>query len=72
MNNVCRRNGTRIAALLVSIFVAGGMAACTPTVRIEAPKEPIEINLNIKIEQEIRIRLDKEVEDLIGENPDIF
>ncbi len=68
------RNGKdKLAArALLFVFVAGSMGACTPTVKIEAPDKPIEINLNIKIEQEIRIRLDKEVEDLIGENPDIF
>ncbi len=47
-------------------------AACTPTVRIEAPSQPIEINLNVKIDQEIRIRLDKDVEDMIANNPDLF
>ena len=46
--------------------------ACSPSVKIEAPDKPIEINLNVKIEQEIRVRLDKEVEDLIEENPDLF
>jgi len=46
--------------------------ACTPTVRVEAPREPITINLNVKIDQEVRVRLDKEVEDLISSNPDLF
>jgi hypothetical protein len=47
-------------------------AACTPTVKVQAPDKPIEINLNVKIDQEVRIKLDKEVEDLIAENEDIF
>ena len=46
--------------------------ACTPTVRLEAPREPITINLNVKIDQEVRVNLDKEVEDLIASNPDLF
>ena len=41
-------------------------------VQIKAPDKPIEINLNVKIDQEVRVRLDKEVEDLITENPDLF
>ncbi len=45
--------------------------ACA-TVKIVAPDEPIEINLNIKIEQELRLKLDKEAADLIEGNPDIF
>ena len=47
-------------------------AACTPTVRVQAPTEPITINLHVKVEQEIRVKLEREVEDLIASNPDIF
>jgi len=47
-------------------------AACTPRVMVEAPKDPITINLNVKIDQEVRVKLDKEVEDLIADNPDLF
>ncbi|MEO0465493.1 MAG: YnbE family lipoprotein [Pseudomonadota bacterium] len=46
------------------------LPACT--VAVQAPSEPININLNVKIDQEVRIKLDKEVEDLIAENPDLF
>ena len=55
--------------LLAAALVVG---ACTPTVKVEAPSEPITINLNVKIDQEVRIRLDEEVEDLISQNPDLF
>lgn len=58
---------------LIPILAAcGALAACSPTVKLEAPDKPIEINLNVKIDQEIRIKLDREVEDLIKDNPDIF
>lgn len=50
---------------------AFALSACV-TAKIEAPDKPIEINLNVKIDQEVRIKLDKEVEDLITNNPDIF
>lgn len=42
------------------------------TVKVQAPDKPIEINLNVKIDQEVRVRMDREIEDLIAENPDIF
>ncbi|MAI90499.1 MAG: YnbE family lipoprotein [Ponticaulis sp.] len=48
------------------------VCACTPTVRVAAPTEPITINLNVRIDQEVRVRLDREVEDLIADNPDLF
>jgi len=59
-------------ALIPALAAAIGLTACTPTVQVAAPKEPIRIDLNVKIDQEIRVRLDKEVEDLINNNPDIF
>lgn len=48
-----------------------GLAACQPTVKVEAPKEPIVINLNVKIEQEIRVKVEKDVEDLLQDS-DLF
>jgi hypothetical protein len=48
------------------------LAAGCATVQVRAPDKPIEINLNVKIDQEIRVKLDKDVEALIKDNPDIF
>lgn len=58
--------------MLVIVFIAGILTACTPTVKVEAPDKPIVINLNVKIEQEVRIKVEKGVEDLLSDNPDIF
>lgn len=59
---------TRIAMMVLFL----GLSACQPKVQIIAPDKPIEINLNVKVDQEVRVRLDKEVEDLISDNPDLF
>lgn len=48
------------------------LAACQPTVKVEAPDKPIVINLNVKIEQEVRIKVERDVEDLLKSNPDLF
>lgn len=48
------------------------LAACTVTHKIAPSSEPIRIDLNVKIDQEVRVRLDNEVEELIAENPDLF
>ena len=48
------------------------LAACEPTVRVEAPKEPITINLNIKLDAEVRVKLEQEAREDIKKNPDIF
>ena len=55
--------------LIVTVLTVGG---CSPTVRIEAPDKPIVINLNVKIEQEVRVRVEKEVDSLAKSNPGIF
>ena len=59
--------------LLLPVLCTGFLVAgCLPTVKIEAPDKPITINLNVKIDQEIRVKLDKDVEELIADNPDLF
>lgn len=60
-----RRLLTGLAALPV-------LAACSPTVKIEAPAEPIEINVNVRIEQEVRVKIDRELDTLFEEDDDIF
>ena len=48
------------------------LAGCNPTVKVEAPDKPIEINLNVKIEHHIRLQVDKELEDLFSADSDVF
>lgn len=58
-----------LSALLAMVFLTGG---CAPTVKVEAPEEPIEINLNVKIEHEIRVKVEKDIDELLSENEDLF
>ena len=48
------------------------LSACHPTVKVEAPDKPIVINLNVKIEQEVRIKVEKDAEELLKQRGDIF
>ncbi|MEN2979680.1 YnbE family lipoprotein [Tistrella bauzanensis] len=48
------------------------VAACQPTVRVEAPEKPIVINVNVKIEHEVRVRVEKDIEDLLSSEPELF
>jgi hypothetical protein len=59
-----------IAAALIGLGAA--LAGCQPTVRVEGGREPITINLNIKIEQEVRVKIDKDLDELIKSKPGIF
>jgi len=58
--------------LRCSLFLLASLAGCTPTVKVEAPKEPIEINLNVKIQHDIRVQVDDELKDLFAEDSDVF
>jgi hypothetical protein len=58
--------------ILPMVLVLVWMGGCTPTIQVQAPSEPIEINLNVKIEHEIRIKVDKDLEDLFEDESDIF
>ena len=56
------------AALLLVLF----SAACTPTVQLALPNEPININLNVKIEHEIYIKVDKALDSMFSESSGLF
>jgi hypothetical protein len=55
------RFGILAAVLILS-------SACTPTIKIEAPDKPIEINMNINIKHEILIKIEKQVEELLEDD----
>jgi hypothetical protein len=59
------------AMLLSSLGAAAAIAGCIP-VQIQAPDEPIEINLNVNIRQEVIVRLERDAQDLLENNTDLF
>ena len=65
-----RRNYPVNFVSLVAVLIL--MTACTPTVKVEAPQEPITINLNIKLDAAVRVKLEEEAKKDIESNPDVF
>lgn len=63
---------TRLPAIFAGFGLALAIAACNPTVKVEAPDKPIEINMNIKIEQEVRVKVEKDLEAAFAEDPELF
>jgi hypothetical protein len=63
-----------MSKLNTAILLLGGfwLVACTPTVQVEVPDKPIEINLNVKIEHEIRVKVDKDLDHLFDEDSGLF
>ncbi|MBC6502847.1 YnbE family lipoprotein [Citrobacter freundii] len=60
-----------IAAML-GLLASSLLVGCTPRIEVAAPKEPITINMNVKIEHEIYIKVDKDVESLLKSRSDLF
>lgn len=58
---------TSIASLALML-----LAACTPTVQVAMPSEPITINLNVRIEHEIRVRVERELDDMFSGDSGLF
>lgn len=58
--------------ILTGLLVLPVIAACTPTVKVEAPDKPIEINMNVNIEQRVRVQIDRDVEQVMKNNKEIF
>ncbi|WP_432470501.1 YnbE family lipoprotein [Amphritea sp. HPY] len=61
-----------LQSLSLFSLMAVMLSACAPTVQVAVPNEPITINLNVKIEHEILVKVDKEIDDLFEENSDLF
>ncbi|CAM7292508.1 Lipoprotein [Citrobacter freundii] len=60
-----------IAAML-GLLASSLLVGCSPRIEVAAPKEPITINMNVKIEHEIHIKVDKDVESLLKSRSDLF
>ena len=59
----------RALRLLCATALAVPLASC---ITVKAPEKPIEINLNVDIRQEVLVRLQQDVQQLIRQNPDAF
>jgi hypothetical protein len=62
-------NMKRHFRLLAGAALAIPLASC---VTVKAPDKPIEINLNVVIRQEVVVRLQQDVQQLIQQNPEAF
>ncbi|ATX82808.1 YnbE-like lipoprotein [Mariprofundus ferrinatatus] len=59
-------------AFLMMAGLLASLSACNPTVKVEAPDKPITINMNIKIEHEIRVKVEKDLENVLSEDSGLF
>ena len=61
-----------LRSFLTSAVALVALAGCSPTVKVQAPDKPIEINVNIRIEHEVRVKIDRELDAVFSQNPELF
>ena len=61
------QSGMRWTAASLSILI--GVGGC---VQVTAPDKPIEINLNVNVKQEVLVKLQRDAQEIIEENPELF
>lgn len=66
------RSFPRCRTVPVILAMTIGLAACAPTVKVEAPDKPIVINLNVKIEHEVRVKVENDLDKALSSNPNLF
>jgi hypothetical protein len=57
-----------LRSALLTVGLAAVLSGCTPTIRLEVA--PIQIYA--KLDADVRVRLDRELQDLLAENPNLF
>ena len=62
----------RLSVVLCMAVVIASALGCTPTVQVAAPEKPITINMNVKIDHEVRVKVDKDLDEVISEDSDLF
>ena len=60
---------TRTMLKLAALSVAFPLSSC---VTVKPPDKPIEINLNVAIKQEVLVRLQQDVQQMIQKTPQAF
>ena len=53
-------------------LLALALVACTPTIQVAVPNEPITINLNVRIEHEIRVQVKEELDGIFTLDSGLF
>ena len=59
----------RTARLAAGIALAVPLTGC---ITVKAPDKPIDVNLNVDIKQEVLVRLQQDVQQMIQKNPQAF
>jgi hypothetical protein len=66
---------TATRAWVLTLLILGSvwvLVGCTPKVEVVPSDKPITINLNVKIDHEIRVKIEKELQEVLSEKSGLF
>ncbi|QPD04267.1 MAG: hypothetical protein Nkreftii_002041 [Candidatus Nitrospira kreftii] len=68
------RSGVRLISTGILLWGAllATLGACTPRVEVAPSDKPITINLNVKIDHEIRLKVEKDLDEVISKDSGLF
>lgn len=68
------RSGVRLISTGMLLWGAllTTLGACTPRVEVAPSDKPITINLNVKIDHEIRLKVGKDLDEVISKDSGLF
>ena len=62
----------RNLAIILVFLATAILLSCTPRVEVAAPEKPITINLNVKIDHEIRVKVEKDLDNVFTDQSGLF
>jgi hypothetical protein len=72
VDEVAMLEASRLKAMCRGGILAGMalcVASCSPVVRVEPPADPITINLNIKLDADVRLRVQEKAQEDVKSKP---
>jgi hypothetical protein len=66
------RQGSQNLAIILACLPMAILLSCTPRVEVAAPEKPITINLNVKIDHEIRVKVEKDLDNVFTDQSGLF
>ncbi len=62
----------RSLGIFLVVLSAGVLLNCTPRVEVAVPEEPITVNLNVKIDHEVRVKVEKDLDNVFTDQSGLF
>lgn len=66
------RQAFRNLVISLVLLATAVLLSCTPRVEVAVPDKPITINLNVKIDHEIRVKVEKDLDTVFSDKSGLF